>query len=132
MLWRKHSNKTNDEQIVERSRNNLRQVKRWGHWWKAFHWTMAIVYVAIIVVLCKVLMAWGNNLAQNQAELWFGFVLGLFGGANLHRMAQGVFEGTLNKMADERDRLLVMYHDALLEEGINPVALRDMQLPSDG
>src|SRR5258708_2585867 len=109
MYWRKHSKEMTEAKTVERARNNLQYVERWGRWWAAFHWTIAIAYVVLFTWVCNLVLGWGNNLAQNRADLGLGFIFGTFAGAGLYKVAHGVIEGTLSRLPDERDRLLVRY-----------------------
>ena len=115
MSWRNQSKEMTEAEIVERARKNLQHVARWGRWWAGFHWSIAIAYAVMFAWVCNLALGWGANLAQNRADLWLGFFFGVFGGALLYGVGYGVVEGTLSGLPDQRNRLLVHYHDALIE-----------------
>jgi hypothetical protein len=51
MLGQKRTKEKIEAKIIERARNNLRHIDRWGRWWAAFHWLIAIGYAAIFIAV---------------------------------------------------------------------------------
>ena len=115
MSWWKTTKRMSDEEIVERARKNLEHVERWGQWWVAMHWTGAIVWLATFAAFGFLVQGWANNMAQNPADLWLGAIFGLLAGASAYHVSHGVIQAMLSRLPDERDRLLLKYHDALIE-----------------
>lgn len=110
MFWKA----TSDAEVIEGARRSLRQLERWGRWTAAFHYGLAICTGLAI--------AWGGQLlfnmvvgAQNRLELVFGFIVGVLFGTMLHQVMHSLVIARLAKVPDGRDRLLVQYHDALIE-----------------
>ena len=67
-------------------------------------------------------IAWGGQLlfnlmvgAQNRLELAVGIIIGVFFGTMLHQVFHNLVIARLARVPDRRDRLLVQYHDALVE-----------------
>lgn len=110
MFWKE----TSDAEVIERARRGLRQLERWGRWLTAWYVTIAIAMGLAI--------AWGGQLlfnlmvgAQNRLELAIGIIIGVFFGTMLHQVFHNLVIARLARVPDGRDRLLVQYHDALVE-----------------
>jgi hypothetical protein len=67
-------------------------------------------------------IAWGGQLlvdlvvgVQNRLELVLGFIVGVLFGTMIHQVMHNLVIARLANVPDQRDRLLVQYHDALIE-----------------
>ncbi len=113
MFWKE----TSDAEVIERARRGLRQVERWGRWLTAWYMAIAIAMGLALAWAAKAIFAVviAGAGAQNRFELAIGFMLGVLFGTMLHQVFHGIVTARLANVPDQRDRLLVQYHDALIE-----------------
>ncbi|HEY1784671.1 MAG TPA: hypothetical protein VGG30_03950 [Pirellulales bacterium] len=113
MFWRKCPPDVLEAKIIERARKNLRYIERLGRWWIMLFVIATTLVVAVAIVIGNLVAAVAKNPPANRLELWLGLLLGVFLGGALYRLIGGVIEFLRTLLPDERDRLLVQYHDAL-------------------
>jgi hypothetical protein len=115
MFWQKYSPEVLEAKTVARCRKNLRFAERLGRWGIAFFLGSVALVAALAIALGKLVVGFANNPQGNVTEFWFGLVLGMFMGGALHRVIGHVIHLLGTTVPDDRDRLLVRYHDALHE-----------------
>ncbi len=107
--------KTSDAEVIERARRSLKQLERWGWWNAAFHYGVAICMGLALAWFAQFAIGKMIAGAQNRLELVFGFIVGIFFGTGMHQVFHNLVTARLAHVPDGRDRLLVQYHDALIE-----------------
>jgi hypothetical protein len=115
MFGRKRAEEDTEAKIIERARDRLRHVERWGRWYLAFCWAGGIVFVGILYfagyIITQILQKPG--FVARRGELVIGLVFGALFSAGLFQIAHGVLRVWERALPDHRDQLLVQYHDAL-------------------
>jgi hypothetical protein len=113
MFWRKCPPEVLEARIIERARKNLRHFGRLGRWWIAFFAVAVTLFVALVIVIGLLVASIVKNPPANRLEFWFGVILGIVIGTGIHRVISGMGNLLSTLLPDDRDRLLIQYHDAL-------------------
>jgi hypothetical protein len=121
------------EKCIQRARERLASEQKWGRWFAALQLLAGLAYVVLGIILINLLQVAVHdanlgrvlplqNIAQNvawQNLVWSLFTLGLMIGAitggALIVGGYHFFEGITILRGDPASRLLVEYHDALLQ-----------------
>jgi|GEM_PF-2351419 len=113
MFWKA----TSDAEVIQRARKNLRQLERWGRWLTVWYLVIAIAMGLALAWAARTIVAMviAGAAAQNRFELVIGIIVGVLFGTMLHQVFHGIVTARLANVPDQRDRLLVQYHDALIE-----------------
>lgn len=109
MLWRTLS----DADVIARARKNLEQFDRWGRWLRAWHIALTVAMGLALGWIAQRLFDSVIAAVQNRGELVFGLIVGVVFGFAVHYFVQMLVTVRLANVPDQRDRLLVQYHDAL-------------------
>jgi hypothetical protein len=113
MFWRKSSPEVLEAKTIERARKNLRHFEWLGRWWFAFFAVAVTLFVALVIVIGILVTSLVKNPPANRLEFWLGVILGIVIGTGIHRVISGMCNFLCTLLPDDRDRLLIQYHDAL-------------------
>jgi hypothetical protein len=107
-----------DTEYVERVRRNMARLHRWRPYLLSFYGLLLIAFVGILVAMAQVL----NWLAGIAQGIWQAFAVGVMLGSMVGLLAVKVAHGMANVLlaGRRRDRLLVLYYDALQRSGHKP------------
>ena len=107
-----------DTEYVERVRRNMDRLARWRPYLLSLYGLLLIAFVGILVVMNLLL----NRMAGNFQGIGPGFAVGVMLGCSLGLLAVKLAHGTANVLfaGRRRDRLLVLYYDALQRSGHKP------------
>jgi len=113
MFWRKSSPEVLEARTIERARKNLRYFEWLGRWWFGFYAVAVTLFVVLTVAVGHLVAVLMKNPPANRVELWLGVILGVLIGTGFHRVISGMGNFLCTLLPDDRDRLLIQYHDAL-------------------
>ena len=76
-------------------------------------WQSAIVGFVLMIAVGNLIAAVAKSAPANRFEVFFGFVIGVLVGGGFYKASSGFADVFRAALPDERDRLLVQYHDAV-------------------
>jgi hypothetical protein len=109
------------EKCIKRARKSVALLDKWGYWSGIGYLVLGLVCIGIVIcfiVLLQHIAQMPGNPQQVQNNMWEGFLLGIiFGfltGYLVYKSAFCFFESIKFFRGDPMDRILLEYHEALL------------------
>jgi hypothetical protein len=110
------------EKCIKRARKRVLFLDRWGYWFGIFFLIAGLAFIGLSICFIVFMIIFLENMPGNppqfQNNMWEGFIFGMVFGffVGLIGLKGGYYfaEGIKYHRGDPADRMLVEYHDALL------------------